>query len=57
MENGGLSNQYFLYGSILKMQGKHQEAIKVLRKGLELAKERMEAPFQFEQMLRELESK
>ncbi|MCI1266652.1 MAG: thioredoxin domain-containing protein [Saprospiraceae bacterium] len=57
MQNGGLSEQYLLYGNILKMNGKHKEAIAILKKGRDRAKEKSENTMHFDQLLQSLENK
>lgn len=53
--NGGLPNQYLMYAQILKMNGKHKEAIAACKKGMDIAKEKSEPTYHFERMIKDLE--
>ncbi|MBK9632305.1 MAG: thioredoxin family protein [Saprospiraceae bacterium] len=54
-QNGGLPTQYLMYANILKLNGKHSDAINACKKGMELAKEKNEPTHYFEQLMREIE--
>ncbi|MBK9272708.1 MAG: thioredoxin family protein [Saprospiraceae bacterium] len=53
--NGGLTKQYLMYANVLKLNGKHKEALDICRKGKELAKEKNEPSFHFDQLEMEIE--
>lgn len=51
----GSPNQYLLYGTILKLNGKYKQAIEIATKGITLAREKMLPTFAFEQLIQELQ--
>ncbi|NOT38848.1 MAG: thioredoxin family protein [Saprospiraceae bacterium] len=51
----GTPNQYLLYATILKLNGKYKKALEIANKGLRIAREKMQPTHNFEQLIQELQ--